>query len=86
MSQTEQSIMALGWEQEGLSCKDTMETVGRHIAVMGLVCSLVGKIAVSRREGLGQSPIPSSGSGFQSSPQGSWPMKKPVTKNKVDKA
>ena len=83
--QSSQSWPSVG-NRRGLNCKDTMETVGRHIVVMGLVCSLVGKIAVSRREGLGQSSTPSSGSGFQSSPQGSWPMRKLVTKNKVDKA
>ena len=58
--------MALGWEQEGLGCKDTMETVGRYIVVMGLVCSPVGKSAGVRawvhpqhpHQDLGFSPVP----------------------------
>lgn len=73
--------MALGWKQEGLGIKDTMETVGRHIVVMGLVCSQVGKIAVSRSEGLGPSPTPSSGSGFQSSLPGLLANEKTCSKN-----
>lgn len=52
----------------GTSCKDTMETVGKHIVIMGLVCSPFGKVAGNRGEGLGPSPVPSSGSGSQPVP------------------